>query len=124
MFSKKHKNDIILVAAVLFVAAAVFLYSIFMRSAGAEAVVTIGGGEAMRFSLLEDCEISLGEDGRNNTLVISGGTACITQASCPDHVCVNQGAIKYEGEIIVCLPNELIITIEGGEVSEFDGISG
>ena len=124
MFFKKHKNDTILVLAVLLVAASVLVYSLLTRQEGGEVCVAIGGGEAVRFSLYENREISLGEGERSNTLIISDGTARITQASCPDHVCVNSGAIRYEGETIVCLPNETIVTIEGAAASVFDAVVG
>ena len=35
-------------------------------------------------------------------------------ADCPGHDCINQGAIGSAGEIIVCLPHKLIVSIEGG----------
>ncbi|HBE87040.1 MAG TPA: hypothetical protein DDW53_19330, partial [Lachnoclostridium sp.] len=41
--------------------------------------------------------------------------ASITEASCPDKVCVRTGKIHRSGELIVCLPNRVVITIEGEE---------
>ncbi|MDI3534246.1 MAG: hypothetical protein PWQ82_611 [Thermosediminibacterales bacterium] len=37
---------------------------------------------------------------------------------CPDHLCVKSGAISEPGQIIVCLPNQVVIKIIGdkGEV--------
>ena len=42
------------------------------------------------------------------------------EASCPDQVCVRQRAVQYAGESIVCLPNKLIVAIEGGEPNGVD----
>ena len=66
----------------------------------------------------------LGEGEGTNTLTVSGGTAQIVQADCPDQVCVRQGAVRYAGESIVCLPHRLIVTIEGGAAGGIDGSTG
>ncbi|NLJ58111.1 MAG: NusG domain II-containing protein [Tissierellia bacterium] len=46
-----------------------------------------------------------------NTLHIEDGQIWIHEASCPDQVCIYQGKISRDGEIIVCLPNQLLIKI-------------
>ena len=39
------------------------------------------------------------------------GKAYLTSATCPDHLCVNQGKIDQSGETITCLPNRLTVTV-------------
>jgi hypothetical protein len=34
----------------------------------------------------------------------------MTEASCPDQLCIYQGAIDDNGGTIICLPNAVIIT--------------
>ena len=51
------------------------------------------------------------------------GKADIIEASCPDHVCVDQRAISKTGEAITCLPNKTVITIDGEEEAEIDFVS-
>lgn len=51
----------------------------------------------------------------SNTLVISNGTADITEADCPGQVCVDTHSISNPGETIVCLPNKLIVEIITGD---------
>ena len=46
--------------------------------------------------------------------VVEGGRVRVSQADCPDQVCVNQGWISDGTVPIVCLPNQLIVQIEGG----------
>ena len=50
----------------------------------------------------------------HNTVVVEGGRVRVSQADCPDQVCVNQGWISDGTVPIVCLPNQLIVQIEGG----------
>ena len=48
-----------------------------------------------------------------NIVQISGGAVSVTGASCRNQVCVKHGSISRAGESIVCLPNRLVVTIEG-----------
>ena len=57
----------------------------------------------------------LGEHGEENVVRVEHGRVCMESASCPDQVCVNQGYISNSALPIVCLPNKVIVTIEGGE---------
>ena len=45
-------------------------------------------------------------------------------ADCPDQVCVRQGAVRYNGESIVCLPHKLVVSVEGGQGSGIDANTG
>ena len=67
-----------------------------------------------------------GRIGKNSVLV-EPGRICITEADCPDHVCIHMGWLSAEHPSpIVCLPNEVVIQlsddteIPGG----FDGVTG
>ena len=123
-FLKKHKNDILLVFAVLILAGGFWLYSSFAMDKGGEAVVSVDGEELCRLPLGADTTYTIGEGEHFNILVISGGEAWMLDASCPDHICVNSGKVSLEGQSIVCLPNKTIVSIVGGEDSGLDGVAG
>jgi len=59
-------------------------------------------------------------NGGFNTIQVEHGRICISDASCPDHVCVHTGWISDGVVPIVCLPNELIIQIEGENAENID----
>lgn len=116
------KNSFILIAAILALAAAFYLLNTFvLQKDGAIAVVTVNDEEIGRYSLSEDQTIEL--NGGTNTLVIKDGYADVTDADCPDKLCVSQKKISKNGESIICLPNKLVVSISGGEESEFDTVS-
>ena len=121
---RKHKNDILLVLAVLVLAGGLWLYNILSRESGARVSVTVAGEELCTLPLDEDTSLVIGEGERQNTLVISGGEAWISEASCPDHVCVRSGHVSFDGQTIVCLPHKLVITVVGGEESGLDVVVG
>ena len=64
-----------------------------------------------------------GESGALNTVQVETGRICISEASCPDQICVHQGWISDGSEPIVCLPNQVIIQITGGG-SQVDAATG
>ena len=121
---KKIRNDIILALAVVIAAAGFWIFTELMKDDGAFAVVTVNGTVSARYPLDTDAEIRLeSENGGYNILVIKDGKADVTEASCPDHVCVDQRAVGRTGEAITCLPNKTVITVEGPSESEVDFVS-
>ena len=54
------------------------------------------------------------------TVAAENGRVYMAGAECPDHTCVKTGAIHRSGQVIVCLPNHVVIKISGGE-GELDG---
>ena len=120
---KTHKNDVILIAALLMLGGALALFLLFTRQMGGRVLVQVDGETVMELPLSEDTRTVLGEDGHSNTLVVENGAVRVVEADCPDQVCVRHGAVRYAGESIVCLPHRLIVTIEGGAASGIDGIA-
>lgn len=120
---KKIRNDILLAAAVILVAGGVWLFTTLNKAPGEYAAVIVNGVETARYPLDTDAEIRLeSENGGYNILVIKDGKADITEASCPDKICVNQHAVSKTGEAITCLPNKTVVEIVGGE-QEVDIVS-
>lgn len=112
---KKLRNDILLAAAVLLIAGGFWAFTSLTKTEGQYAAVIVNGTETARYLLSEDREILLkSENGGFNRLLIKDGKADITEASCPDKICVNQHAISKTGEAITCLPNKTVIEIVGG----------
>ena len=49
-----------------------------------------------------------------NLIDVEPGRIRVLEASCPDGLCVRQGWVSSGFVPIVCLPNRLVITFEGG----------
>ncbi len=120
------KNDLILIIF-LVLASAVMLIGISLFSKkGATVVVSVDGKELTSFPLSEDTVYNIsGYHGGENLLEIKDGKAHLTDASCPDKLCVNMGYISKTGQSIICLPNKVVIEIKGNteEKNNFDTIS-
>ena len=121
---RSHRNDLLLAAVLLLLGGALALFLRFTRQAGGTVTVQVDGKVLFELPLGEDAELVLGEGGHTNTLVIRDGKAQVAEASCPDQICVRQGAIQYAGESIVCLPHKLVVTVQGGAAGGVDGSTG
>ncbi len=60
-----------------------------------------------------------------NKIEIGDGKVRVIEADCPDKLDVKQGWISTQGEIIVCLPNRMVVEIKSDKssVDEIDHIS-
>ncbi len=106
------KSDIILLCIILAVGLTILAVLAFIYVGnGEEVVVRVDGEEYARLPLYKDAELLIQGDGGTNLLIIKDRRAYITEASCPDLICVNTG---YANELksIVCLPNKVTVSIE------------
>jgi hypothetical protein len=49
----------------------------------------------------------------HNTVHVEHGSIAVSEADCPDQICVHQGAIETGALPIVCLPHRLVVEIGG-----------
>ena len=111
---KAHKNDLLLILAILFLAGIVWTALRLTRSAGGSVRVTVDGVEVASLFLNRDQSFVWEGESGTNTLVVQNGAAHVEFADCPDGLCIRQGEIRYTGESIVCLPHRLVATVTGG----------
>lgn len=121
---KIRKMDLYLIAGLLLVAVTLFvgirLYG-KMTTIEAVAVVTVDGKEYGRYPLEKNHTETIHlSDGSYNTFEVKDGYVSMTDASCPDQICVNHSRISKKNETIVCLPDKVVITVENGEEAEID----
>lgn len=97
------------------------LVLLLARKPGDTVVVSVSGKTVKTFPLSVNTTYTItGKDGGSNTLIIENGYARIEEASCPDGLCKNMGKINITGQSIICLPNEVVITIESKDKNEID----
>ncbi len=120
------KRDVIFLAGMLVTGALLFFMFRMNRAQGEMVVVRVSGREYGSYDLDMDQTVEIqGKDGGTNLLVIRDKAASITEASCPDLLCVHQKEVRREGESIICLPNEVVVEITGGkEEPGYDAIAG
>jgi hypothetical protein len=48
-----------------------------------------------------------------NLIQIKDGKVHVLDADCPDKVCIKDGYISEPGQILVCLPNKVVVEVKG-----------
>ena len=115
------KNDWILAAAIFFVAVlTIGLQLLKTTDEYSEVEIQVNGELYGRYRLEQDQEIDVND---KNKVLIKDGKVRMEDADCPDQICVNHRAISRDCESIICLPNQTIVTIRGGEEPEVDEIA-
>ena len=118
---KFNRFDLLLSLFVVLAAAALALF--FLSHAGGEAgEVSIRDGDNAPYSLTLDAPRRVQLADGHITLVIERGGVYVEYADCPTQDCVSTGKITRTGESIVCLPNRVVVTLEGA--GEFDAVTG
>ena len=118
------KKDVIFLAAagLLLLCACVLFYS--RGKEGAVVTVTVNGSLYGTYSLEQDQTVEIKIDGAvTNVLSIQNKKADMLSANCPDLLCVHQKAVSKEHETIVCLPNQVVVEVVGGEKAELDSVT-
>ncbi len=117
------KNDIIMIGVLVLCGAIITLALLLTRHEGSQVVVSVDGKEIASFPLDKDITYEIdGYEGGHNTLIIKDGAAYMSDASCPDHLCMGMGKISKNGQSIICLPNRVVVEIRdaGGKAPEYD----
>lgn len=115
--------DLVVMAAVGLVSLGLLLAVLFHpRTEGAFVQVSVAGEVTAVVSLSEDRVLSIDGVGGKNTLTISDGEAVMTDADCPDAICVHSRGIRHTGEQIICLPHQVVCQIIGDDTQDLDVI--
>ena len=117
----KSKYWIVLLACVLLlsVGASIFLLMPGKESQWAE--IWSDGKLIKTVHLLNDDSFTVDSNYGSNTITIKEGKIAVTEATCPDHYCMQRGFCS-SGAQIVCLPNRLVIKFPGEQ--SIDGVAG
>jgi hypothetical protein len=126
MSKRFGKNDLIFLLVLLVLSGVAFLFFyVWNGKKGSSVEITVDGSLYAVYNLKTDAVIPISDENGTvtNTLTISGGRAKMTEADCPDKLCMHQNAISLSGENIVCLPNRVVCTVVGdADEDEFDVI--
>ena len=113
----KHKKDLWIIALALLAVLALWLVSQLGASGNATTVVaTVDGREVLRRPLVMDARYEIpNADGRVNIICVEGGEVYMHEANCRDGLCIRQGRMKNMAKTIVCLPNKVVVSLEGDQ---------
>ena len=115
------KGDFIVCAAVLLLAAGIFLAGLHRADAGVlTAVVRQDGAEVARIVLTgleKPVTVTVG-GAFQNIIVADAGGVRVDSATCPHQTCVQTGVLTRAGQTAVCLENKMVLSLEGGDAPD------
>ena len=109
------KRDVVFALLLILVFVSVFLF-IRGGSEGTYITVSVDGVVEGSYILTEKEQIINIGDG--NVLTIINNEAYMSYANCPDGICIKKGKVSESGEDIICMPNRVIVRVEGGVMVE------
>lgn len=114
------KGDIVVLVVVAVVCIALFLgLYVFNSNKGAYVQIEQNGSVIATLPIDEDAVYNVESDGKiTNTVQIKNGEVSVTYADCPDQICVNHAPASLAGESIICLPNEVVVSVVGQNGNE------
>jgi hypothetical protein len=105
--------DIIIILVSMGIVAASAIWAYGPKSGDAKVVIKAQGGEWI-YPLSTDREIKVPGPLGETLVGIHNKTVRIEDSPCPNKTCVAAGAISEAGQWIACLPNQVLVRVEGG----------
>lgn len=101
---------LLLLCAAIFLSGVLGCVWVLNRPRGTWVEILQDGSLIQRIDLSQarDQNIDVEYEGRSNRITIENGRIRVSQADCPDHICVDRGWLDSSIPI-VCLPNRLVI---------------
>lgn len=123
--NKKRKNDIILIAVIIALAALIFILINSFSSNGNKVIIEQDAKQIAILDLNKNQEYKIYDKNGNNcnTVIINSGLASMKYANCKDKICVNHNKISKNNESIICLPNKVIVTVVSDKGSDVDEVA-
>lgn len=125
-FYRPSVPDVILVAIVLLLSTGSIVWVARANSRQPArpmiAVVHRGNGVVERLDLNVDRVLDLPDDGVR--IEVREGRVRILESDCPQQICVTTRWIRHPRQVIACVPNQILITIESAEEPFLDAIVG
>lgn len=108
--SRNEKKIIFAIIAVCLVCSLIFVF--MPKKNGSYAVISLNGETVMKRSLSDEGTFTVPQI-PNMVFEIADGGVRVADSDCPDKICVKTGFVRHEGMSAVCMPNRVIVTVEG-----------
>ncbi len=119
------RGDIVLICILTFLSLASLGGMRYMSFSGNHVVIEVDGRRVSDLSLDRDAKATATGPLGETVVVVENGVVQVESSPCPRDHCMHMGKIRYSGEILVCIPNRVFVSIRGSADKEpiFDGVS-
>lgn len=115
---KKFKFDIILISIfIISLLAWLIIWICTSTNENKKAIVEYDNEIVLELNLNENKEIRLKDLSNGKTLnysmliIIEDGSIRVEENECPNHDCIKEGRKNKIGDVIICLPNKIVIKV-------------
>jgi hypothetical protein len=125
IFALTTRADKLLIAVLIIFTALSYAWAKRQRVEGSHVIITVDNKITARYPLNHEREsITLFGAAGEVRLQIKEGRVKVIAADCPNKICVGLGWKGKAGDLIVCVPNRMLIKVVGSSVAEgLDGVS-
>lgn len=121
---KRRKKEIIAVLILVLIAVVSFVcIRVFVEGKGKYVKVYVNDKLTRTFDLNKDREYFIETKFGYNLLIIKDKKARILDADCANRICVDKGYISKNDESIICLPHNVVVTVESDEEKAVDAVA-
>lgn len=115
-----NKNDLKLVGVLLIIISIFFIMINITKKEGKTAVVYYEDKEILKIDLNTNKEYTVKGYLGDVVLEVKNNKIRVKEENSYNHICSKEGYISESGKSLICLPNKIIIKIDGK--SEIDGV--
>ena len=119
---KLSVGDKILIGLCVLFNAGLFYYFGSGMSQGSWNVIEVDQKKVARYALSKDRVTHVKGPLGTTEVEIKGGKARILRSPCKLKVCIKSGYIQYADRISVCLPNKVVVRVEGNSQRGLDAV--
>jgi len=117
-----RKADIILAVTLIVLGLIVSYVFSTGNDTGSTVRVTADGKLYAEYPLSEDRTVNVSQNSHTNKITIEDGRVSMSFSDCANQDCVLHSSISETSETIICLPNKVIVEIQGDDPG-FDAIA-
>lgn len=107
------RKDLLLLSLIFSIIIFFYLFSRLQTVRGDTVIIQVDGKIFSRFSLSENRTVKVPGPLGISIVEIKNDKVRMFSSPCPDKLCVREGYISKPGQMIVCVPNRVILKIEG-----------
>ena len=107
------KKDLLFIGVIALIAILALALTYFFRPSGTKVIITLDGEVYDTCDLNKNEVIYIETEYGTNTVKIQDGSVSMTEASCPDQICVHSFPLSEDQPgMIVCLPHKIVVEIQ------------
>jgi hypothetical protein len=115
------RKDLLIISSLFALIFLTYLFNSFKSTLGETVVIQVAEKEPINLPLNKDRIIKVQGPLGESIIEIKNKKVRMLSSPCPDKLCVKQGWIDKTSQSIICVPNRIIIKIEGR--ADFDALT-